>query len=108
MEYDPEEDSDDEPEQDVAWQGFSECTRWYHSQCVTEDGTNKCKHSLKVFLRTLIALMTDFRLELSQKRLFCRVILIFVLRNVALLFQDSTIKKQACSTLEQHFRRALI
>ena len=71
MEYDPEEDSDDEPEQ-----GFSECTRWYHSQCVTEDGTNKCKHSLKVFLRTLIALMTDFRLELSQKRLFCRVILI--------------------------------
>ena len=76
MEYDPEEDSDDEPEQDVAWQGFSECTRWYHSQCVTEDGTNKCKHSLKVFLRTLIALMTDFRLELSQNRLFCRVILL--------------------------------
>ena len=76
MEYDPEEDSDDEPEQDVAWQGFSECAMWYHSQCVTEDGTNKRKHSLKVFLRTLIALMTDFRLELSQKRLFCRVILI--------------------------------
>ena len=49
---------------------------WNTSQCVTEDGTNKCKHSLKVFLRTLIALMTDFRLELSQKRLFCRVILI--------------------------------
>ena len=73
MEYDP--DSDDDPEQDVAWQGFSECTRWYHSQCVTEDGTIKCKHSLKVFLRTLIALMTDFRLELSQNRLFCRVIL---------------------------------
>ena len=70
MEYDPEEDSDDEPEQDVAWQGFSECTRWYHSQCVTEDGTNKCKHCLKVFLRT------DFRLELSQNRLFCRVILL--------------------------------